>query len=153
MPVEITVAGASRPVTAEVIRELQSETGVTLPEGYRAFLLKHNGGTPNPDGFTSKDKKLSSFVTRLAPMSDEDEYNLQGEIERITEYRYIPSDMIPIGIDPVKNRIVLVVSGPDTGKVFYWAWDEEPETPTCSRKYMRLLADSFDEFLASLHAS
>ena len=152
MPAEITVTGALSPVTAEDIRDLQSHTGVTLPDDYREFLLKHNGGTPHPDGFRSKDEKLSSFVTRFAPISDDDQYNLQGEIEGITEYRYIPRDMIPIGIDPVTNRIVLVVSGPDTGRVFYWAWDEEPETPTCSRKYMRLLADSFDEFLASLYA-
>ncbi len=153
MSAQITITGAASPITEDEIQRLEAETDVELPAEYRAFLLQHNGGTPAKARFDSKDQKLTSYVKRFAPVcsDDDDEYNLQREIEGITQYRYIPSNMIPIAIDPAENRIVLAVSGRDVGKVYYWAWDEEPEKPTCSRKYMRLVADSFNELLALLH--
>lgn len=149
---EVTFSGSANPITEDDLRRLEGETGVALPPAYRAFLLRQNGGSPVPARFDSRDGKLTSCVTRFAPVEDEGEYNLQREIEGITGYRLISSTMIPIAIDPVENRVVLAVGGRDLGRVYYWAWDEEPDPPTCSRRYMRLVADSFDEFLALLHA-
>jgi hypothetical protein len=150
MPAETIITDSARPATEEEIGRLESETGVTLPAEYRAFLLRHNGGKPSRRRFTTRDQKVESHATRLFPVDENDEGGLQSEIEGITGCNLIPREMIPIGIDPGEDRVVLAVGGPDVGRVFYWAWGEEPDPPTCSRKYMRIIADSFDEFLASL---
>ncbi len=147
---DLVITGASAPVTEDDLRRLEADTGVSLPRRYREFLLRHNGGTPSRTRFATRDGKVESHVMRFAPLCTNDELDLRQEIEGFRGL--IPGEMIPIAIDPVEDRVLLAVSGKDAGRVFYWAWSEEPETPTCSRRYMRLVADSFDEFLAALRA-
>ena len=113
-------------------------------------MLAHNGGVANRRRFETRDGKVSSYATRFAAVSDSEEDNLLDEIDGITLAGQIPKNLIPIAVDPGEDRIVLSVAGPDAGSVYYWAWGEEPRKPTCSYKYMRLIASDFDEFLSLL---
>jgi cell wall assembly regulator SMI1 len=36
------------PLTEERLQGAERRLGVTLPDEYRAFLLRHNGGRPHP---------------------------------------------------------------------------------------------------------
>jgi len=90
------------------------------------------------------------MISMFLPLADIREDNLREEIEGITQAGLIPVDLIPIAVSPADNRVVLSISGKDCGKVYYWSWDEEDEDHKPSYKYMRLIADSFSEFLSQL---
>lgn len=152
MLIDIPMTTTAPPVNEKQVAELEAKAGVSLPAPYREFLLEHNGGVPGRDRFETRDGKVSSFVSKFAAISDTEEDNLLDEIRGITQAGQIPPNLIPIAVDPAEDRIVLSVSGPDVGSVYYWAWGEEPKKPTCSYKYMRLIAKSFDEFLSLLSA-
>jgi cell wall assembly regulator SMI1 len=138
-------------LTTAKIEQLELEAGISLPDDYKAFLLKHNGGEPNVSKFKTKDSKVESYVSFFLPITSMVEDNLLEEIEGITHAGQIPANLIPIASDPADNRIVLSVDGDDCGKVYYWAWDEEVEDHVASYKRMRLIAESFSDFLALMH--
>lgn len=137
-------------LTEEEIEQLESQTGISLPVDYKAFLLEHNGGEPDPSEFQTKDGKVQSFVSYFLPISNLVDDNLLEEIEGLSQAGQIPSNLIPIATDPADNRIVLSVEGKERGKVYYWAWDEEDDNHIASYKYIRLIADSFDDFIRLL---
>lgn len=144
-------------VSEKDIRELEEEAGVDLPGDYRSFLLKHNGGRPVPDEFETVDKKIESSVKRFITISNSAHPNLLEEIRAITLAGQIPPNLIPIATNPSEmNRIVISTKGKNVGKVYYWSQDEEDDFETYTKykpsyKYMRLIAESFGEFLGKLH--
>ncbi|MBA3856022.1 MAG: hypothetical protein C0507_03845 [Cyanobacteria bacterium PR.3.49] len=138
-------------LTAAEIEQLESHTCISLPADYKAFLLEHNGGEPDPSDFVTRDGKVESFVSCFLPISNLVEDNLLEEIEGISQAGQIPSNLIPIAIAAPDNRIVIAFKGKERGKVYYWAWDEEDENHIASYKYIRLIADSFDDFIRLLH--
>lgn len=147
----MNIKNSQPPITKQDIRKLEEKTRIALPEDYKDFLLRHNGGEPEPKVFETQDGKVESRVKKFLSISDVSEDNLVEEIEGITRAGQIPGNLVPIAVDPADNRVVLSVGGPDIGKVYYWAWDEEDEDHEASYKYMRLIANSFNEFLESLH--
>jgi hypothetical protein len=65
----------------------------------------------------------------------------------------VPAGFLPLAVDPGGNLICLVISGTNTGKVYFWDHEEEVEEgqqPGYSNVY--LIANSFNEFLNSLTA-
>lgn len=147
----LVVEGSQQPLTERDISMLEAQTGIKLPDDYKQFLLQHNGGRPSPKRFVTRDKKVESMVAKFIPLADIPDDNLREEIEGITQARQIPANLIPIAIDPADNRVVLSVSGKDCGKVYYWSWDEEDEDHEPSYNYMRLIADSFNDFVKQMH--
>ena len=58
---DITDSQRFGPATDADVRELEVSVG-PLPADYRAFLLEHNGGRPEPDEFAISDVEGSSVV-------------------------------------------------------------------------------------------
>jgi len=46
-----TITGSYPPMTLQDIEALESRKQLSLPDTYKAFLLRSNGGRPMPDGF------------------------------------------------------------------------------------------------------
>jgi hypothetical protein len=63
MAVSIRDGNGFRPLTAERLAAFEREFGTPLPEDYRAFLLRHNGGVP--------DRRPSTSPARTAEEGDE----------------------------------------------------------------------------------
>lgn len=145
---EITPTHA--PLSEEVIAQFEGRFSISLPDSYRHFLLAHNGGKPIPKRFDTEDGKVGSMVARFFPMFDDEDDALEDEYTDITLEGVIPKNLMPIAIDPAENRILLSIGGNDRGAVYYWSWDEEPDPATCSYRYMRRIAASFDGFLSRL---
>lgn len=61
MTVMITDVGA--PLTAEELEKFEAHLQVQLPADYRQFLLKYNGGRPEPNLFTFQGQKRAPIVT------------------------------------------------------------------------------------------
>lgn len=104
------------------IEAIERAKEIRLPPPYREFLAKHNGGTPEPKRFTTRDGKVVSIISKFLPVDDDQVDNLVEEIEGITQAGQIPPNLIPIATTPADNRVVLSVSGNDAGKVYYWSW-------------------------------
>lgn len=140
-------------ISKETFLSIEKEFNFTFPSDYKGFLLKHNGGIPSHQYFSTIDGKIEEILSRFFPVSSNsnEEDNLVAEIEGITLAGQLPPDLIPIAVTlGGDDRVVLGISGENYGKVFHWAWSEEDDNHNASYNYVRLVANSFDEFLDKL---
>lgn len=132
------------------ISATENSLNFKLPETYRKFLLKYNGGRPVPDSFKFKNKTHGSSVDWFLGI-DENESNNLIEYLKIYKNR-IPHNFFPIASDPGDNLICISVGGSDDGKIYFWDYereDDSADTPDYSN--VILIADTFDEFINNLY--
>jgi hypothetical protein len=118
----------------------------TLPEDYRHFLLRTNGGEPNDEqGWfkmkTRAPRKWSRVRFFFGLRRNDTELWLLEPAWREFHNR-VDAHTIPIATDVYGNLILLVVNGGKRNQVYFWSheWDE-PDIK---------LASSFSEFLESI---
>lgn len=130
--------------------------GVSLPDDYRAFLLKYNGGQVEPDGFAITWRPgqpeamvgAASMVSWLFAVYDGRHENLL-RMNQITFKGRLPPGTIAIGRDPGSN-LLLCTTGSRCGEVLYWLMETEARTDdgkAPSEDNVGFVADSFDDFL------
>jgi hypothetical protein len=146
MTVHIETAGGS---SIEDIKGFERAIGTLLPDDYRQFLVTSNGGKPEPNRFTLRDRKGGSGVSRFFGLADE---NRAGDLryERNSMRDRVPSDVLPIGTAEGGNSVCLSLAARAFGFVFFW--DHELETDPPSWANLFLVAGSFDEFITQLQA-
>lgn len=134
-----------------ILKVLELYWGFGLPMEYRSFLLKHNGGEPVEDIFNFKDDKENGSDVRFFLGIYPDEH--RNLLEYLKTYNgRIPKNLFPIAYDSCGNLICISTMGSDRGKIYFWDHEMEAyevEEPDYSN--LTLIADSFDEFLNSLH--
>lgn len=99
------------------ISEMESKLGASLPASYRAFLLRHNGGTPEPAYY--RDRKLRTF--HVVDDRVEEYVNLWGDIDNMHDD--LPAGVIPVAYDESGDRICLALTGENRGRVYLWNSD------------------------------
>lgn len=137
-------------VIDEDISKLEKKYNIELPDDYKEFICQFNGGVPRNKFFTTVDGKVSSLVDFFFPFVGYIDINVESEYLGITLSKIIPDKYLVIAQTPAQNRILLSLSKDDYGSVLYWAWDEEPDPESCSKKYMRVISESFKSFLVGL---
>jgi hypothetical protein len=133
------------------IRNIETILGVQLPVPYKNFLLSHNGGSPKPNRFPFRNSQLDGHgqIDFFLCIKDKDLYNLNTWIKRYK--KRVPTDLIPIAVDPGGNLICLTIRGDNQGKLYFWDHEEEAdESEQPSYKNIYLIANSFNELLSSL---
>ena len=149
--VKIQVTKSAGPLNEVTINETANELGIQLPESYRKFLLRNNGGRPNPTVFpifgdsTDTHGILNEFCCICKKNSNDLIYK-RGVFDG-----RVPDNFLIIGNDPGGNQICLSIAGNDYGKVYFWDHENEVaegEEPGYQNVY--LIANSFDEFLDTL---
>jgi hypothetical protein len=157
-----------RPVSASEVEAVGDTLGARLPRDYKHFLLRHNGGRPEPAYIVNA--VLSMFYSIDAKEKTDD---LLANVRRMR--RYLPDGVIPIASDTFGNEICLAIKGKSRGKVYFWDHEGAPERVDIRAKYpmihfkppdspqapikddwpgypdLGLIADSFAEFLDSFH--
>ncbi|AIK96204.1 SMI1/KNR4 family protein [Candidatus Odyssella acanthamoebae] len=139
-------------INETILEALEQVWKFNLPTAYRNFILKYNGGSPQPSRFFFKESPSNgSYVDYLFGIRKGFNQNLLMSMNLYSGR--IPANMLPIGEDPGSNLILLSVKGPDRGKIYFWDHDLEAdpaqgETPDYSN--LTLIADSFDEFINGL---
>src|SRR5438874_2719786 len=98
------------------VSHFEMSIAVRLPDDYREFLLRYNGGYPSPNGFRGGDEVLNHFFGLWQKHAD-------LNYELLAHRRFIPEGMIPIASDPFGNAILLEVANPNRGRI--WFWDHE----------------------------
>jgi hypothetical protein len=149
------------------IERAEKRMNIVLPLAYKNFLLKYNGGRPEPAGFDiiwSEDRITSEIRRECSEdwRSSKVDWFLaihEGEYSNFIEYNLvdfkgrIPKETIAIAHDPGGNLILLGIAGEQTGRVLFWVKDYENWEGDDSVENIPwydnigLIANSFDEFI------
>ena len=160
MALEIRDANRYGPLTEERLQKLEAKLKGRLPDDYRAFLLRHNGGRPTLSRFTFEadgeaQESVLEWFFAVHDHSYEEPDDWDQDSGELPPYFAQPlqdvwadfrsekpkSGVLPIGRDPGGNLVGLGYTGKRAGAV--WWYDHETES------FVRL-AGSFSEFLSGL---
>jgi len=135
------------PAKAGAIEGVEARLGVRLPEDYRSFLERQNGGEPEPNFF---DRRVGvRYLYSAGPNDDEHIDDLDSIAELFSPEGEADDVLRPgflvIGSDDTGNRLCLKVSGEDYGAVYFW----DHELADSPEGYTRL-TDTFTEFFEAL---
>lgn len=151
----IEINESKQKLTIDEIYRVEKKFGIQLPEGYRDFLLSHNGGFPiNPKfKFRLPSGRFSdSLVNRFLAIYDGEYSNFETFFSDYKQHQNrIPAELVPIAYDPFGNLVCIGVSGVMLGEVFFW--DHENEKDDGSPPgfgNVHLIARTFTEFLNCL---
>ena len=126
------------------IADFESKHGISLPEQYRGFMLKYNGGdTPETD---FKCKRTSSDVRAFFGIGCDDYYSFENLFEKVLAWsdplpKYIKKGFLPIAEDSYGNYILIGISEENIGQIFFADHEKGGRR--------KLLTDDFAGFIRS----
>jgi hypothetical protein len=150
-------------ITLEKIAEIEKTIAHQLPQQYKDFILKFNGGKTDLNCFKVHyngqewaDDIEEALLRSFHSMPEHKYYNFLKN-QRFYKDR-VPSDTILIADTPGRDKVLLGVEGENMGKVFYWngeyeVAEEEPAEEGFQADYSNVgfVANSFNEFLKGLY--
>ena len=134
------------PVTVEQLDAFAKKHGVSLPATYRDFLLKHNGGVPEPSTFDIGDgiAEVDYFCGVDAGQERIELANL------LAAYKgRLPRRMLPIAESMGGNLYCVSTRGADEGSVYFWDHESEDEEDPDDEDAISLIAISFNAWINS----
>lgn len=140
-------------VTERQIVELEHSLSVLLPQGYKDFLLEHNGGIPEKDTSFRFMERDSQTGEPFDMESDIQNFSKLEELpffyQNLIEEEVIPPKYLSIACDSCGNEILLCADESNNyGKIYFGNHEEfDPETNYYN---LSVIANSFLEFMAKL---
>lgn len=137
------------PPSDEEIQAFEFDVGA-LPEDYKAFLKRHNGGTPSAILLKtrSNERVINTLLALKAP---------PGFQDSIAHYRdvydgRIPRRAVPIASAGSSDLILLDIEASRFGQVLYWDHNLESDDQSADDYFENTewVAASFSEFLGLL---
>lgn len=115
----VTLSEGCGPIKSEVIADFEAQHGVSLPDDYKRFLLRWNGGRPSQTGFEiphwpGEASAMHFFWGIRENKSHDLNYWYVEFLDRL------PKGFISIGSDQGGNMLCLGTSGAYAGEVWYW---------------------------------
>lgn len=150
----------SPPAPTDAIKRFEATIGQQLPDDYREFLVRCNGGygcgyvqylEPTPEGHSA-----NACVNHVGGFREESYFSLESNYDNYQKYEVrIPKTLIWIADDPFGNAICLGITGAHRGKVYLWDHENEPDPDEWDGSVetagnIDLQANSFLEFMAGL---
>lgn len=142
-------------ITHDDLAALERQLDLPLPADYAAFMLRHNGGSPEPDTVPVEDwpqggpdadvRELYYF----GPNPAEDTSDLRWSIECYAGR--MPRGLLPIGGTSCGDQFCLWLTGKERGAVVLWDHEAEHRPPTTAN--LHRIAPTFAAFLELLHDS
>ncbi len=148
------------PAPDDQLQAFEAEIGTRLPEDYRDFLVRTNGGYisgwyrfkgPTPSGST-----WHAFVHHVCGFRDEPYLSLRlNRAVSLSGESQFPRALLWIMDDPGGNGICLGLEGPRRGRVYFWIHDEQPDPEEWDGQVETAsnvipLAASFTDFIAGI---
>ena len=153
----IPIAEPGPRVNEDDVRRFERELGYDLPTDYRAFLLEVNGGYAPSSHCVfrlQRDETILNSLFSLNAADDRDD--LATAQKHYSPDAMLPQGVLEIGYDDGGGRIVLPLSGPHRGEVWYVdignprPTGSNPRVEWFDRRDVWKLAGSFAEFMSSL---
>ena len=124
------------------LSELELHIGYSLPESYRKFLLKNNGGRIVPSNFRTMSNEIESGIQFMFGITDNEIYDIEKNYDNWVTNRS-QRHLVPIAIDSLGNLILLSCSSPTFESVYLMQHDLED--------VLFLIAADFNSFLKNLY--
>ena len=118
---DIEIIDCKNPTSLKEIKKFEQLIDAKLPEDYKNFLLKYNGGHPTYNSYElieSLPDTNSDGINWFRPLGKEYRMNLERDYNVFLNR--IPYQMISIADAPCGNRICLGIKEPYYGKVYFW---------------------------------
>jgi hypothetical protein len=117
----IEIRGAGPPLTEESLTSFERELGTSLPDSYRRFLLRNNGGRPplekdtvDVEGLPGSPTDVQDFFGLGDPIESCDlRWNKETLCERI------PDSLLAIATDSFGSAFCISLKGADRGAVSF----------------------------------
>ncbi|KTD85742.1 SMI1/KNR4 family protein [Paenibacillus etheri] len=138
------IQGNNEVLTESRLQDFERIIRVKLPQQYREFLLKNNGGYLRPYYFTISKEQGNGMVNIFYGIG-EMYGNLNKKIDIFDDIMDI--GFIPIADDPGGNQICLGLTEKPFGNIYFWIHDEDPE----DMNNMYFFTKDFEEFLEKLY--
>jgi hypothetical protein len=143
------IGECARPLSTGDIETLEARVGLKLPEEYKGFLLRYNGGRPRPNAFPIQGlaKNPLGVIQVFFGIDDPVEScNLDWNLKTLNGR--LPPNLFPIACDDGGDIICLSLFGDDVGNVLFWDCYNEPDEPSYANVYR--IAESFGSFIDAL---
>lgn len=152
----ITYIDSKPPPSAADLDALEHRLRIKLPEDYRQFLLEHNGGHPEPSGFSfveGSDGLTDSGVAWFLAVHKGTASNFENDFNVYkVRNRRLPDNLVPIARDSFGNRICMSFDGDDKGAIYFWDHEiEADEGEEATYRNCYLIAPTLQQFLDGLH--
>jgi hypothetical protein len=138
-------------LTVGELDRVENDLDVKLPENYRGFLLRTNGGKPHPDFFPIQEHKtltfgrIESFFGIGRPLrSSNVDWAYKMLIGQLPPYHF------PIAGTATEDVICLSLGRIDEGRIFFWEKDDARLSAGYDNAYV--VAGNFDKFLEAIYA-
>jgi hypothetical protein len=142
---KVCIRDSFDPLIPSDLAEFESEVGAKLPDDYRAFLLKFNGGyfedkvrypylEPCPYGEFGIIECFHGLNTGY------DYADIRDDIKVLEDWN-VPRNLLPIGDDIFGDPICLSITGVNRGRVFFWHREDEARV---------LIGNTFSQFLENI---
>lgn len=144
-------------ITEKRITKIENKIKVSFPDEYRNFLLEHNGGECEPNGFVfiENGEETEAEVRSFFAIGGIDgDYDLEENIDiYIFDEKRLPGLYFPVAEDDLGNLVCISCNKDDYGHIYFWDAENECETEEDIDTYndnMYLLAKSFNQFINNL---
>lgn len=130
------------------LSDAEASLRCSLPNDYRRFVLRHNGGVPSLVIFPidRMPKNPTGEVRCLRSIGHPDDVlDLVASNGRLAHA--LPPLCVSVGDDASGDQILLFVDGPRTGQVWFYDWYSKYRNP---ERRIYFIAKTFDAFLESL---
>ena len=145
-----TIIYSKNPATLEDISNFEKIIKGNLPNDYKDFLMKYNGGQPQPNSFRFfSDRNDGSSVDQFLSLGREKHSNLLNYYENYKDR--IPSGFIPIAHDAGGNLIIMELKS-NSNRIYFWDHEfevDDGETPNMDNVYY--INQSFTKFINDLY--
>ena len=155
MTLTLTDSGAM--IDKETIAAFEKNLNINLPEDYKQFMIKNNGGMPEDDvvfnyfdNVTETEKR--AVIQEFYIIYTEDNFevdNIKNICKGFWNDEALPETMYSFGSDPAGNILCISLSSDDYGSVYLC--NHEFETIDTGYMMPSKIADSFDGFLNALY--
>ena len=145
----VTIQNQETPLKDREIPVIEKRLGFKLPEQYKAFLLKNNGGTPSPDTVPYNGEYFDYVSLFYAVRTNAYSNDLFRNIEEYKEY--ILDHYLPIAESPGGDVYCISLKTDDYGAIYCWDHEEANYGGEPWEENMIKLANSLNEFLESLY--
>ncbi len=137
-----------RSISESELNKITAEIGIELPFDYKAFLLKYNGGSPEPDAIPIKnhDEEVGTLQLFFGIDREIESSNLNWIYNEMKDR--VPDSYLPIACSDTGDMFLLVLSKDLYGSVVFW--DAMGETSKDNLDNIYKVSDDFIQLLELL---